>query len=461
MENMEKEKFSEDWKEAFEDAGVSPSESVWSSIDIKLESEKMKRRVVYYQRLAAASVLFAILLGVWGVQYFSKDKKSLASTEKINTKGNLEKSSTSTPTSKNDAPAGNENKSMEGSIKKLNSYNNENQITEDFPNTKSILSESEATAYTKQSNQISKDQWIAQLKENSIEPTDNLFSQLSSFLSPQLGSNELPLEKKKRELKQMLFESLAELPNSSKNEKTRSEGIWLALGGGAGSYNPGTGSGQTATNTLTSSNAYQNLQSKSASTGSAYSMGITVGKKIADRWVMQTGINYMNQTLAYTSNFATYTASNETKPSLTEYADRSSSLAIPQPYVVTQLYKINSSMEFVSIPLQAGYLLLDRKFGIQLNAGVATDFFLRNTLQDQSGQSSKYSKGSGDDSPYRAINWAGLASTELSYKIAKQYRISLMPGMRYSFQPSLKSPTSGTVSPFVIDLGFRFKYIFK
>jgi hypothetical protein len=196
------------------------------------------------------------------------------------------------------------------------------------------------------------------------------------------------------------------------------------------------------------------LQSKPSSTGAAYSMGVTVGKKISDRWVLQTGINYMNQMLSYTSNFATYTSSNELKASVADYADRNSAVTVTQPY------RINSSMEYVSVPLQAGYLIVDRKIGLQLNAGIASDIFLRNTLQDQSGQAAKYSEGSGESSPYRTFNWAGLASTELSYKIGDHYRISLMPGMRYSFQPSLKSSTAIT-TPFVLDIGFRFKYIFK
>jgi hypothetical protein len=57
------------------------------------------------------------------------------------------------------------------------------------------------------------------------------------------------------------------------------------------------------------------------------------------------------------------------------------------------------------------------------------------------------------------VNWSGLLNTELSYKIGQHYRLSLVPGVRYSFNSLLKEPdTSG--KPLILDVGFRFKYLF-
>jgi len=101
---------------------------------------------------------------------------------------------------------------------------------------------------------------------------------------------------------------------------------------------------------------------------------------------------------------------------------------------------------------------VDRKIGWQLNTGVATDIFIRNTLTDASGNASRFSQGAGDNSPYRSVSWSGLLGTELSYKVAKQYRFSVVPSMRYSVNSVLKSSSS---NPMVLDIGFRFRYIFK
>jgi hypothetical protein len=125
-------------------------------------------------------------------------------------------------------------------------------------------------------------------------------------------------------------------------------------------------------------------------------------------------------------------------------------------------YTINSANEFISVPVQAGYLFIDKKIGLQLNSGVSTDFFVRNTLSDPTGQRQSYSQSAGQDSPYRAVNFSGLMSSEVSYKLGRHYRLSLVPGMRYSFAPVLKSSAgSSTGNNMVWDIGFRFRYIFK
>jgi hypothetical protein len=451
MENMEKQKFSESWREAFEEAGVTPPDSVWSTIDLKLENEKMKRRVIYYQRLAAASMLFALLIGAWGIQYYQNNTSSkITSNQKVANPPASETTSPSLSLQKSSPLKGKKSENEIPSNSSSSGYGNANH------DKGSINSSSVGTAANNvsESSLISSNEFIFKEKEERRISSDKAFSHFTSFASPQLTTKELP-PIKKEEAKRVLPEVPAELMTTSKRDKKKNEAVWLSFGAAAGSYNPGTGSStQSATLQSASFADANSLQSKPASTGTAYSMGLSVGKKISDRWILQTGINYMNQMIAYTSNFATYTSSNELKASVADYADRNS------PVTVTQPYKINSSMEYVSVPLQAGYLIVDRKIGLQLNAGIASDIFLRNTLQDQSGQAAKYSQASGESSPYRAFNWAGLASTELSYKIADHYRISLMPGMRYSFQPSLKSSTA-TTTPFVLDIGFRFKYIFK
>ena len=60
MQNWERSKFDEDWKEAFEKAEVSPSDLVWSGLDQKLtqaEGDEMKvGRVQAHPRRSGARV---------------------------------------------------------------------------------------------------------------------------------------------------------------------------------------------------------------------------------------------------------------------------------------------------------------------------------------------------------------------------------------------------------------------
>ena len=72
MKSMEREKFEESWKKAFDEAEVSPSRKVWTNIELDLERARggeLKRRLMFYQMLAAASVVFALAVG--GIGYYS------------------------------------------------------------------------------------------------------------------------------------------------------------------------------------------------------------------------------------------------------------------------------------------------------------------------------------------------------------------------------------------------------
>ena len=72
MNDMERRKFEEEFRNAFKDGEVQPSDQVWKNIELdlmKADGEKMKRRVLFYQILAAASVSFAIL--ATGIGFYS------------------------------------------------------------------------------------------------------------------------------------------------------------------------------------------------------------------------------------------------------------------------------------------------------------------------------------------------------------------------------------------------------
>ena len=100
--------------------------------------------------------------------------------------------------------------------------------------------------------------------------------------------------------------------------------------------------------------------------------------------------------------------------------------------------------------------MVNRQVGLQFNAGVASDFFIKNSLVNPSGQLAS----SSENSSYQSLNWTALMSTELSYKVSTHYRVSLVPGMRYAFNSILIPTVGSSINPLVWDVGFRFRYIF-
>jgi hypothetical protein len=182
---------------------------------------------------------------------------------------------------------------------------------------------------------------------------------------------------------------------------------------------------------------------------------MAMGKKISKRWTIMTGVNYLTQSVGYSSNQAI----NGNQAFLADLSSQKNVSNAASNF--TSSYNVNSVNEFVSIPLQAGYQIVQRKFGLQLNTGIASDIFVRNSLVDPSGKLATYTEAAGENSAYQNINWTGLLGTELSYKISSQYRFSLVPGMRYSFQSIVKPTVGSTINPLVWDVGFRLRYNFK
>jgi hypothetical protein len=129
--------------------------------------------------------------------------------------------------------------------------------------------------------------------------------------------------------------------------------------------------------------------------------------------------------------------------------------------VQTNPYDVSSTLEYISVPLQAGYLIVDSKFGWQMNGGLSTDFFLRNTLNSDASGFLKSSQGSGSESPYTGVGFSGLLNTEFSYRFGERYRLSLNPGMRYSLNSLYKSSVGLTSQPLTLDVGLRLRYLFR
>ena len=451
MKDLNNQKFEESWRKALADGEIDPSPSVWSNIELDLmqaEGDTMKRKVVLYKWVAAASVFLVVFLG--GAFYYNTKTydKQIAITNKPNEEVSSQHDSVKP---KNDqgnlAISGDETESRQ-------TKEDRKQIKDDGKPTEFDATRSLATVLD-----VPKERFAAQEEKpivvvNSLRSTSepitslNLFEEVPAIVHgkimlPRLGLPAMP----------------AAFMNSSKKSK-QSEDLWASVGFAAGSYNPGTPSRNSSFQASPLATSVADLNnvgySDPSSVGTAYSAGFAMSKRVFSRWVLQSGVNYISQSIGYTSNYVSSSTSNQSKAFVAEYAN-ASSLAV----TITNPYEINSEINVVSLPIQTGYLIIDKKIGWQMNTGVAADFFVRNTLTDESGNLDRFSQGSGEDSPYRAVSWAGLLGTELSYKVAKQYRVSVVPSMRYSMNSVLKSTSANSSNPLVMDIGFRFRYIFK
>lgn len=453
MKNQEKGKFEDAWQKAFDGAEQAPSESVWLGVEQSLNKTAtvvMKRRVVFYQRLAAASVFFALLLGGLSTYFISDSgyEKTRGLTER-NTNTNQSNEEKTNPTQLDKEKIAEENNVENNEVKA--SKENVSEI----PSVNSV-----AFVPDNSHRSVAKEASAKDFFQPEIEKGKQLVARNYPSLLTTIPALTIELEGSMREV--TIARKLPAMPAvfmDSKKDKKAKENLWASLGASTGNYSPSLGGGTVSSpiqiRNYTTAGSSSTLSSAS-SKGSVFSIGMNIGKRVSEKWVLQGGVSYLNQAIGYTSNIVALDANNTALASVANYAGSKAFSSV----VATSPYEINSTNQLISLPVQAGYLLVDRKFGLQLNSGIATDFFLQNTLTDKSGQLDSYSSAANSDSPYRMVSWAGLFGSEVSYKIATQYRISVVPGLRYSINSVLKS-NSSPAKPLAWDVGFRFRYIFK
>ncbi len=446
-------RFEDEWRRAFDGAEVEPGAGTWQGIEaavVAAENGVMRHRIVFYQRLAAASVLFAISMSVVGIYQWNSSKKLADQNEMV--LHNIQQQSPVTKSAGGTEASVSENNPLKTTSKVVEQRESGNRNTMQPTDnqgqaSKHFLGSSDALPVMRQNTtEVAAGTNSAEGQLAEITGTH----QTGTVLNNQtVVEQQAEVAETKTEQEPPVTEQVPDPAVEKAQKAVNRENLWAAVNFAAGNYGTGTSGTMSYAAPMYSASSMPATASSRQPVGVSRSVGISVGKRIGARWVVVSGLSYLTQTSSFTSN-----TSNQGQVYLygLTSSNQSSAVTYGSPY------SINSVLEFLSVPLQAGYMIIDQKVGFQVNSGVSADFLLKNTLEDPSGQKSNYSQGAGEDSPYRSVNWAGLVNTELSYRIGRQYRISVMPGIRYFFSPILKN---GSSHSYTADLGFRFRYILR
>lgn len=435
---MAKQKFEEEWRTAFEGAEVSPSDNVWTSVELELEKTagtSARKKLVKYQWLTAASVAFA--MGVSALYFFASDEKPAVAIVQIQTDQGQGPVNTNEQQNSPNQP-GQTTARQQGSM----DAPKRNRLNQGFEGklTPGIYVSDRVPANPKEKENVS-----AGRRTGTFEKVSRPLPPLFVFRNPEIKiSKPEPVADPGIVLLAKLKDEEAAFSKEEKKKK-KDEHLWTSIGFGAGSFNPnaGSASGTSAFNATGNSTS-----------GMSYTVTANVGGRLGGRFVLQGGVAYLSQNASFTSSSFSLEASTVVA-SLDDYIDRQSNL------VATTPYEVSSNLQYVSVPLQAGYVILDRQFAIQFNGGVATDLFIQSTLTPDNTDIASVTQKAGSDSPYRSVNFSGIVGTELSYKFANRYRIALNPGIRYAFNSIYKPDVSREIMPVTYDVAVRFRYIFN
>lgn len=201
------------------------------------------------------------------------------------------------------------------------------------------------------------------------------------------------------------------------------------------------------------------LPREESRTGFSYSYGINVGAHIKNRFVLHTGLQYVHaRTVTTTSGYFTQSESAIRTPALTSNAIANFGSA---RFESSPSYEVDNSFDFISVPIKAGYVLLDQKLSIIAFGGLATDFFLNNRISSDKPGISSTSNGPGDLSPYRSMYFNGLLSTSFNYQLGANYALMIEPQYRRSLNSFTKSDHLFSSDPHFFILNFGLMYNFK
>lgn len=430
---MEKQRFEEAFSEAFEGSEIYPSDSVWSNIEQDLDKRSGKKGLLLLiQLLAAASMVFA--MGIGGVYYVSGPQEYAPTASVIKNEPLIKpiEKKLVTPS----VPKTPDQKEINALDNSMHLQTNASVAFVSTPMAGTILSENTTSKTTLRQFDVDKLPPLVVLEQPKLIFPDKPQPDPGMVLLARLRDEE-------RKYQQV------------SKQKSR-ERVWTSVGVGAGSFNPYVAQTSALPDGVRSFGgpagsvpAAKADPIPAPSNATSYSVGINLATKISNRFVLQGGLSYLSQNADYTS-----TTADMGKAALNEHGVNAEDPS------TTKAYKVRNNLQFMSVPVQAGYIILDQDFAIQLNGGLSTDIFIQNTLTP-SNNLEKVTTRSGSDSPYRPVNFSGLIGTELSYKLGNHYRVAVNPGLRYALNSIYKSEVPGVVAPITYDVSLRFRYIFK
>ena len=246
--------------------------------------------------------------------------------------------------------------------------------------------------------------------------------------------------------------------------------IWAGLEAGAGNFNSSVGTSNVFAGNVDQSNLASALGSDgfvnpntevdpNLSNGVATSLGLDVGMRLGNRWTLETGIAYTNVDSrgdasisvldVYTvDNTEFFGSINETDLPVLSSPSRQTSIEVQESYDYE--LDLRSNVRFTSIPLKAGYFLMDRKMSLRLNFGLAANYFMSSQVQGEN----NVLNGSIDDS-FNSWSFDGLGGVEIGYSVFERFDITLEPNYRQSITPL--TDVSAASSRFLVQTGLRYK----
>lgn len=469
-ENFE-DQFDQVWHDAFEGADVTPPPVVWNEIDRRLAYKELsvyKSKAMYYRSAVAAIILLAASFGTWQYLYFQNKTEQLA---------------TSAITIDHPEP-------MNG-MSLINSYVALGKNTTGSVNTNSINTNDQSIINKTKGSKVDNSSGSGSTSvtnglsyfesSSSVAPIDNdedkaNFHELWNLDSKSI-STETILAVTFRELKKIPVYKFEQLENDKR--VAHKEKYFAGVSFGSGGFDPNyesTGGSLLASNLDVNPSAFslsdnEAIYNQSPSVregmlpGESVSLGVNLGMKLSNRWTLESGLQYARTDATTQTNLVIQTSTwQESIPATSQVrGNKQFESAVKREEVVEYDYRdlnLRNEFQFASVPLKAGFLVLDKKLKLELNAGLIANIYMGNRLSGHEDEIAQLTIGPGDQSPYRELSFSGLAGIELGYRLLKRFDVVLEPNYRRSINSLTKDDATFLTNPsgFGVVTGIRYNF---
>ncbi|GJM29756.1 MAG: hypothetical protein DHS20C17_23910 [Cyclobacteriaceae bacterium] len=478
---MGKSEFEKVWRDTFDGAEAEPSDRLWVGIEAGIANEeaaRFRRGMAFYRWVAAAGVI--LVAGFIG--YMALDSQHSGQLARHESDVKQEETGQSPigsiPQTQNPDKVESAGK-VESAIEEDNSQDyhsqqlnasgrNTEEPTRSTPNSSSSTTVKNQNILDDQKNSAGQVSQVSPLTASPSGDTQNLGYQNARNEATDVKRNIDQLVQVKGRHESTL-EALS-LPEPSENvigvvvfpnkESSPGSRLWAGLNMAPGYFDPNYNvQNGTAANALASpgSTAFSNPSiGEQHNSGLSMSIGMEMGMRISDRWQLSSGLQYLNNSIQSSTNLVI--DNTPVFSSTIESLDLSESRLSDVSYEPAEL---DNTFQFLSVPVLAGYLVVDRKVKLLLNAGIASDFFLKNRISavDQTLESVTINPGS--SAPFRSVYFNGLLGAQASYEILPRYLVTLEPRYKLAITDFTRPEVSYTSSPSSFGVGVGIKYVFK
>lgn len=462
-------KFEQAWKDAFDGKEMSPSPGLWQNLDRHLanqESKKYRKGIFIYKWVAAASI--AIALAVSSIYFYSTFTGRAPQAGKVETENKGTAGSKTGTRQPGDQP-------VVAATQPIASGKQPGGSAKDNTNPKAHNpAGQDDRGHNQAITQLSDVKETGSHAFRNFAVTEdrdgkNNHSEHVSLLAGK-GAERQPTEPQVDHLTIQKVINYGDDPFMKKEDYTvYEENLWAGINVSSGYFDPNFESGGadamlTANEFLASSSMLADNNSvgpgsvaQDNSGGQSFAFGFSVGKRIAKKWVLQSGINYLNYSSDGSTN-AFYELDDNTRTPASNLFSFSNAESLN---LASSVINFDNQFEFLSIPVKAGYVLLDKKVSVVLSAGVGTDFFLENSVSPDADGLEEFNVKPGEDAPYRSVYFNGLMGTQLRYRFSKHYSFTFEPSYSIAINSFSKSDNDLNSFPNVFRIGVGLKYHFK